>query len=355
MKKLAALLLSVLMVLSFSACGNTSESDKQSGDKDGQKTLVVSTWGLGEENLMKDVFKPFEEKFNVKVVLEMATTAERLTKLKENPNSDVDVIELSQAAAAEAQDLDLLDKLDPAKVPNVEKLIAPAKEIADKGFGAPFVINSIGIIYNPNETKKEIKEWADLWDPALKGKVAIPDITTTFGPAMLAVAGEVSGTTIDKDNAASAFKKLEELKPNLVKAYAKSSDLAAMFANGEVAAAVIGDFGVDMIKKADENVKYIVPESGTYVNFNTVEVNKNSKNKDLAQEFVNYRLSQEVQERTAKSLNEGPTNSDVKLDEQTAQNKTYGDVIERTKVLDYSMINKNLSDWVEEFNAVMNK
>lgn len=354
MKKLAALLLSACMILSLSACGNKEKSGKET-DKGEQKKLVVSTWGLGEDKLMEDVFKPFEEKFNVKVVVEMATTAERLTKLKENPKSDVDVIELSQAAAAEAQDLGLVDKLDSAKVPNLEKLIKPAKKVADKGYGAPFVINSIGIVYNPKATNKEIKEWKDLWDPELKGKVAIPDITTTFGPAMIAVAGDVAETPIDKDMGKGAFKKLEELKPNLVKAYGKSSDLAAMFANGEVAAAVIGDFGVDMIKKADENVKYIVPESGTYVNFNTVEINKNSKNKDLALEYVNYRLSQEVQERVAKSLNEGPTNSDVKLDDKTAQNKTYGDVINRTNVLDYKMINKNLGDWVEKFNAILNK
>ncbi|MDO5026498.1 MAG: ABC transporter substrate-binding protein [Tissierellia bacterium] len=352
MKKLAALLLSLLMILSFSACAKTDQADKEG---QGEKTLVVSTWGLGEEHLMEDVFKPFEEKFNVKVVLEMATTAERLNKLKENPNSEVDVIELSQAAAADAQDLGLVDKVDPAKVENIDKLIAPAKEVADKGYGAPFVVNSIGIIYNPNTIKKEIKEWADLWDEDLKGKVAIPDITTTFGPAMVALAGELANTPIDKDNGAQAFKKLEELKPNIVKAYAKSSDLAAMFANGEVDAAVIGDFGVDMIKKANENAVYVVPQSGTYVNFNTVEINKNSKNKDLALEYLNFRLSQEVQERTAKSLNEGPTNADVKLDEETALNKTYGDVINRTKVLDHNMINKNLSDWVEKFNAIMNK
>ena len=349
MKKFVALLLSVLMILSLTSCGGKDTGN----NSDDENVLVVSTWGLGEDDLMNDVFKPFEEKYNCKVVVEMATTTERYNKLKENPDGGVDVIELSQAIATDAQNQGFLDKINKSDVPNIEKLIEPAKEVADKGYGIPYVVNSIGIIYNAEGVKGEIKEWSDLWDPSLENKVAVPEITSTFGPAMVAVAGDVAGTSVDDDMGEAAFKKLEELKPNIVKAYSKSSDLAAMFASGEIDAAVIGDFGVDMVKKALPEAEYIVPESGTYVNFNTVEINKNSKNKELALKYVDYRLSEEVQLRVAKSLNEGPTNSDVKLDDELAQNKTYGEVLNRTKVLDYNMINENLDSWIEQYNRIM--
>ena len=42
-------------------------------------------------------------------------------------------------------------------------------------------------------------------------------------------------------------------------------------------------------------------------------INKNSQNKELAYEYVNWRLSQELQSATAVSLNEAPTNKDVVL------------------------------------------
>ena len=43
---------------------------------------------------------------------------------------------------------------------------------------------------------------------------------------------------------------MKELKPNVVKTYSKSSDLANMFQSGEIEAAVVADFAVDIIQGA---------------------------------------------------------------------------------------------------------
>lgn len=45
---------------------------------------------------------------------------------------------------------------------------------------------------------------------------------------------------------------MKELKPNVVKTYSKSSDLANMFQSGEIEAAVVADFAVDIIQGAAE-------------------------------------------------------------------------------------------------------
>ena len=114
------------------------------------------------------------------------------------------------------------------------------------------------------------------------------------------------------------------MKPNVVKSYSKSSDLANMFASGEIVAAVVGDFAVPNIQAADANCVYVVPESGTYANFNMVDVVSTSKNKELAYKFVNWRISQELQSVTSLSLNEGPTNAKVQLTDEQASQLTYG-------------------------------
>ena len=72
---------------------------------------------------------------------------------------------------------------------------------------------------------------------------------------------------------------MKELKPNVVKTYSKSSDLANMFQSGEIEAAVVADFAVDIIQGAAENVTYVVPESGTYANYNTVNIKKHKTKK----------------------------------------------------------------------------
>ena len=45
---------------------------------------------------------------------------------------------------------------------------------------------------------REIKDWSDLWSEDLKGKVAIPDITTTGGPLFLSVAADKGGKALKR-------------------------------------------------------------------------------------------------------------------------------------------------------------
>ena len=298
MKKRLAVVLCAAMMLS--ACGGASTSDKTADTKGqtaadskadategskGDGKLVLSTYGLSEDISEDEVYTPFEQEFGCEIVTETGGTNDRYTKLAADSESSIDVIELSQAMTAKGADEGLFDTIDLSKIPNAENLIPAAKELAENGQGIPYTINSIGIIYNPELTGFEIKSFDDLWDSRLEGMVSIPEITTTFGPAMVYVAGDHAGTPVAEDEGKAAFEALAELKPNLVKTYTKSSDLINMFTSGEVAAAVVGDFGVPTIVAANPDLVYVTPEE-TYANFNTINITKNCKNKDLAIDFL---------------------------------------------------------------------
>jgi putative spermidine/putrescine transport system substrate-binding protein len=344
-KVLAIVMTAALTVTVLAGCAKKVEEPTK---------LVISTFGLSEDIVTRDIYEPFEKANNVEIIVETGTTSERYTKLESNPAAGVDLIELSQATAAKGYAKGLFEKIDYSKIPNAAKLIASTKGITEKGFGPAYTINSIGIIYNKEAAGMEIDSWEDLWDPSLAGKISIPDIATTFGPAMVHVASDYKGVDIKTDNGTAGFEALAELKPNIVKTYAKSSDLANMFKSGEIAVAVVGDFAIPIISAADPAVEYVVPSSGTYANFNTIDINVNSKNKELAYKFIDWRISQELQTVTAKSLNEAPVNSGVVLDAETAKNKTYGDVAKNAKTIDYSFVNPILSGWVDTWNKTLN-
>jgi putative spermidine/putrescine transport system substrate-binding protein len=339
--------------LLLSACGN-SEADT-SKDSKGSQSLVVSTFGLSEDIVKKDIIAPFEKENDAKVTLEVGNSADRYTKLLNNSNAGIDIIELAQANSAQGQEKDLFEKITEKEVPNIKDLTAGAKEVYESGAGVPIAVNSIGIVYNKDKVGKEINSWDDLWDASLKGKISVPDITTTAGPLMLYVASDHAGQDISKDNGKAAFEAMKELKPNVVKTYSKSSDLANMFQSGEIEVAVVADFAVDIIQKSTDDVTYVVPESGTYANYNTINVPKSAKNKELAYKFIDYRISEESQKTKAVSLNEGPTNSKVELSDDQANNKTYGAIADRAKTVDFTFVNKNLSDWVDQWNRIMNQ
>ncbi len=351
-KKTFAICLATLMTtLALTGCGAKTE-DAQTTD--GKRQLVISTWGLSEDILKTDVYAPFEEKFNCEIVLEIGATPERYTKLVSDPNSKVDIIDLSQSKAAEGYEAGIFEQIDYSKIPNAKDLIPAASELTKSGYGPAYTINSIGIIYDKEAVGFEIKEFADLWKPELAGKISIPEITSTFGPAMMYVANDYKGGDIATDEGAKAFEALEELKPNIVKTYSKSSDLANMFASDEIQVAVVGDFAIPTIQSAAPQVEFVSPASGTYANFNTMDINKNSKNKDLAYEFINWRLSNELQTKTASSLNEAPTNSTVQLTEDVAKNKTYGEIAAKAKPIDYSIVNPLMPNWIDQWNRILN-
>ncbi|GHV94911.1 spermidine/putrescine ABC transporter substrate-binding protein [Spirochaetia bacterium] len=344
-KKLILLAALILATATLFA-GGSKEKEKQ--------TLIISTWGVSEDALWRDVYKPFEEAYNCTIVLEQGNAAERYTKLETNPNSTIDIIELNQKDAANGFSANIFSKVDYSKVPNSQSLIPAAKEMIANGSGPAYTVNSIGIVYNPAAINFEIKEWADLWRSELANKISIPDITTTFGPAMVYLAGEYAKTPVTADKGEAAFKALTDLKKNIKKVYARSADLANMFSSGEIVAAVVGDFGIPVIEKALPGVKYVVPASGTYANFNTINIAANAKNKELALAYINWRLNKDVQSKTVVSVNEAPTNDSVVLTAEQSRNITYGPVAQRAKPVDYTFINPLLGQWIDTWNRTLN-
>lgn len=89
MKKISLMILaSLILTLGLSGCQSKDEKVISSKDK---KTLVISTFEFIEDMYMKNRFKPFEEKYNVKIVLELCNNHGRLKKLKEK-NNNVNVV-----------------------------------------------------------------------------------------------------------------------------------------------------------------------------------------------------------------------------------------------------------------------
>ncbi|WP_320046381.1 ABC transporter substrate-binding protein [uncultured Ilyobacter sp.] len=353
MKKLSIILTLMLTLAALTGCGGKKEVEEAKGDAPTE--LVISTWGYSEDLLWENVFTPFEKENNVKIILETGNNSERLTKLKSNPNSNIDIIYLAEAFAQEGIEAGLFEKIDYSKVPNAENLNKKAKKITESGYGPAYTLNRAAIAYDPNKTGFEIKSWNDLWNPNLEGKISIPDVTTTFGPSTMYIASNYKNVDISSDNGEAAFKALEELKPNLVKTYSRSSDLANMFANNEIAAAITADFAYGRVKGGAPDVVFLDPSEGAFINFNTINIVKSSKNKELATKFINYALSKEVQSRTAKALGESPVNSEVELTEEESANLTYGEVIENSNTVDHVFVNSVKTKWIDNWNRTLNQ
>lgn len=342
---LATGLVAAGVAIATSGCSSKSSDAK----------LVVSTFGLSTKQMRSDVLNPFAKQNNVKITTQFGDSSTRLTQIEHNPNSAVDVIDLAQNNAVTGAKKKLFKKLDFSKIKNFKYLSSDQQKLAKDTNTVPYTLNSLGIIYNPK--KVHIKDWNDLWSSNLKGKIAIPDFTTTFGPAMLYIAGDHAKVAVPSDNGKAAFKAIKDLKPNVVKTYSQSSDLSNMFKTGEISAAVVGDYAVGMLQATDASLKYIVPVSGTYANYDNMGILKNSKNANAAYKFIDFRLGKAIQKKvaSASSLNNAPVNSQVKLTPAEAANKTYGDVAKRAKTIDFYYVNSHMSAWITQWNKILNQ
>lgn len=348
-KKITTIFLGLIVIVILGLIFILKPNNKSNG------SLTVSTFGMSTKQMQRDVLNPFSKKTGIQVKTQFGDSTNRLTQIEHNSHNGDDVIELSQNNALTANKKGLLKKINFNKITDFNNLSASQQKLAKETNSIPYTVNSVGIIYNPKKVK--INDWNDLWSSKLRNKIAIPDITTTFGPAMLYIASDHENKSITQDDGQAAFKGIADLKPNVVKTYAQSSDLANMFKTGEIDAAVVGDYAVGMIKKSDPNVKYLVPKSGTYANYDTVSILKNSKNVNNSYKYINYRLNNSVQKRVASvnSLNNAPVNQNVKLSKADAKDKTYGAVAKRAKMVDFNFVNQHLAKWISEWNKIMNK
>ncbi|GAA2431525.1 ABC transporter substrate-binding protein [Actinomadura vinacea] len=294
-----------LAAVALTGCAESAGSDP--------KKLTVSTFGFGADRFQKTVVEPFEKQTGIDVVVETGANADRLTKLRINrANPAADVVMITDLYAAIGQKQGLFDKVDPAKVPNLAKLYDFAK--SKEGYGPSYTYQLLGMLYRTDRFKQP-PAVKDLWGAEHKGKIALPDMSTSAGAPFLQSTAATYGS--GPQDSAAAFKKLAELKPNVLKFFNRSTELVSLLERGEVDMAPGLDlFAVDPAKAGKPIGWAPFPkEQGRYVAANTAQIVKGSKNKAGAEKFIDYLLSTDVQTKSAAAVNDKPVNKEAKVPE----------------------------------------
>ncbi|GGG88766.1 ABC transporter substrate-binding protein [Paenibacillus radicis (ex Gao et al. 2016)] len=345
--------LAVLTIAGLIATGCSSKSNEPNGAgntpaKGDPTKLVISTWGFSADFFNKEVYAPFEKEHNVKIVVEDGNNADRLNKVKTG-GSSVDLIYLSDYYAQQGIEAGLFEKIDRSRIPNLNDIYDVAKAPLGEDYGPAYTIGQLGIAYNSKEVGKELTSWKDLWSPELAGKITLPNITSTSGPMILDAASIAAGNATFNEDQAMA--KLKELNPSVVKYYSKTSEFVNMYSQGEIVAGPIMEMYVKDLKEAVPDTKFLAPKEGGYAIMNTVNIVKGSKNKELAEDFINWHLSKEIQEKSAKAKIDSPVNTTLNLTAEEAEGITYGaETINKLHMLDMKNVNANLKNWIDRFS-----
>jgi spermidine/putrescine transport system substrate-binding protein len=248
-------------------------------------TINVYNWG---DYIDPSVIKDFEEEFNVKVNYNTFATNEDMYVSIKKGGTSYDVAFPSDYMIERMINEDLLEKINKDNIPNLDNIEDRFLDLEfdpNNDYSVPYMWGTFGIIYNKNMVSEEVDSWDILWDEKYKDQILMLDSQRDS----IAIALKKLGYSMNSRNIDELEKAKEELikqKP-LVYAYV-GDEVKDMMIGEEAALAVVwsGD-AVAMIREND-NLEYVIPKEGTNLWFDNMVIPKNSKNKELAEQFINF-------------------------------------------------------------------
>ena len=280
-------------------------------------TLIVNAYGGEFEQIYVDnVIKPFEKKMGVKVIYDGTGTASKTyAKIRASrgaPGFDV-AAELTPEEILLGGKEGLLERITEDNVPNLKYGWKRNRQIVPV-FGAIHSYQYLGLFYNPTKIERPTS-WADYWDPGKRYGDKIKGHVLQWHPAglksiqALIMAAQLDGGGVD--NMAPAWEYLKKQKPYMGPVLTGSSEATPYFENEEIWLAPYWSARAAFFVARGMNMQLSIPKEGTLGEADIAAIPIGAKNKKLAFEFVNFRLSKEVQRDFCLAYYIGPGRSDI--------------------------------------------
>lgn len=206
-----------------------------------------------------------------------------------------DLIVVTDWLVTKMAGLDYLEQIDLANMPNFTahagtKYQNPSYD-PNNAHSVPWQSGITGIAYNPKLTKREIKSFNDLLDPAFKGKIGMfTEMRDTMNLALLGVGVKPADATID--DVKNAQKKLLEQAP-LVRDYYDNSYADAL-ASGDLAITMAWSGDVFQLQFDNPDLKFIVPTEGGILWVDNMVIPMQAKHPIDAQQMMNFVYQPEI-------------------------------------------------------------
>jgi len=265
------------------------------------ETLRLLTWGGYAPKKVVDLF---QKETGIKVKVTKSNNEDMISKLRATGGAGFDLAQPSQDRIAGAQaDFNIYKPIDLSRINKGlfinSMLQATVKNttVGDKVYGVPHVWGTSGLVVNRKKAPG-VKDYADLCDPALKGKVSY----RLKRPTLIAFAfamGEdpfaaYNNTADYKQILAKVEKKLIACKPNVKKYWSGADDLLNLMRSGEVVAAMAWDAGGWKLNKDNPDTTFVAPASGALGWIDTFVLPRKSKAEDAAYKWINFVMQPKI-------------------------------------------------------------
>lgn len=253
----------------------------------GKKSTEVNLYAWSEY-IPQALLDGFTQKTGIKVNYDTYSSNEELLAKLQAGASGYDVIIPSDYIVSVMIKQSLLEPLDTSKLSNFKNIGDAYKNLEyDPGnkYTVPYQWGSSCLVVDTSKVTRPITKWADLWDPAFKGKVVLLDDEREVLGMVLSVLGYDKNSTSQAElDAAKA--KFSELMPN-VKLFDSDSPKTALLA-GEVWLGQTWNGEASIAHGENPNIAYIFPEEGCTIWYDNLAIPKGAPHEDAALALIDY-------------------------------------------------------------------
>lgn len=277
-KKLIALISATILISSslIGCVGNKSNSNK-----------VINVFNCGDY-IDEELITKFEEETGYKVEYSTYDTNEIMySKIKSGSNK-YDLVFPSDYMIEKMINEGMAEKINFDNIPNYKYIDEKFKNLSydpNNEYSVPYMWGTIGIIYNPEIVKEEVKSWDILWDKKYdKEIIMFNSVRDTMAIALSKLGYSMNSTNPEEIKQAADI--LIEQKP-IVKAWFVDQVKDAMI-NDEAALATVWSGDANYIISENPKLEYVVPEEGSNKWFDAMVIPKDAPNKEGAEAFINF-------------------------------------------------------------------
>lgn len=316
-------------------------------EKQKENTLTIYTYDsmVSEYGLGIKVIPEFEKTCNCKVnLVSKGDAGQLLSSLvleKDNPKADL-VLGLDNSLLPKAIKAGVLEKFTPENIDLVSKEI----EFHEKDYLTPYDFGFIAFVYDSEKIDFELNNFYSMLDSRLEKKIAIQNPRTSSpGLALLLWTIQVYG-----DPGYKEFWKA--FKPNVLIVTNGWDESAGLFSAGEVP--VYLSYATSPAYYAEfEDINHFLAaefEEGHYIQIEGTGMVKNTKNRKLAEQFVEFTLSEKFQKEIPFTQFMFPVNEKVELPQAFTK---YAVMPGKKLELDSKLVEEKQEEWIKEWEKIM--
>lgn len=309
-----------------------------------EKLVVTASGGVWLESAKANFAACFKERTGRDAEILVSASNDIMSRLRASPgNPPIHVAVLSEIDAIRAGREGLLDKLDPAKAPNLKDV----PEIFRKQWDDYATIQNFGamiVMVNGDVVKDPPADWKTLIEQVIAGKygkrVSFPSLTMPWGPMFTWFL-----TTLYDGSEDVVFQKYKAMLPNMAKYWVSPVEALNMFAAKEIDVLVYWDGRAYSFAAENKWAKAYIPQPGAFQSAAMLAKPRGAP--ELAWQYIDCVLSPKAQLGHAQMIKYPIVNSTVVYPDALKAELT---PLERVKQPDFLRIIERQGAWLDRWN-----